>query len=248
VTAPNVDQDPGQVGQLSPTVLDHLDGQLATRRAEREAERKRAAARGGPCSRCGATESWERPGVGGWAGGDQHGAICHSCDGERGGPAGDDREHRARAARLVLGQTSAPPWAGHGSEPAVRYWLDGYLADAFVWFYEAGPGARPGRGAERFAYVTAEHLRDRLYQGREPRPPVLRSRGRRHRCEGCGCKGECWTVQQVGVAAQVHDDGRLSSVARSHFRVTWTCHTCQHQDVEQRPDQLPGVPVAGLVG
>jgi hypothetical protein len=85
-------------------------------------------------------------------------------------------------------------------------------------------------------------------RGREPRPPVLRSRGRRHRCAGCGAKGELWTVEQVGIAAQVGSDGRLSSVAKAHFRVTWTCHTCHHQDVEQRPDQLPGVPVAGLVG
>jgi len=88
VTAPDVDQDPGQVGQLSPAVLDHLDGQLATRRAQREAERKRAAAAGEPCSRCGAVESWERPGVGGWAGGDAHGAVCWSCDRDRGRPLG----------------------------------------------------------------------------------------------------------------------------------------------------------------
>ena len=88
MTAPDVDQDPGQVGQLSPAVLDHLDGQLATRRAQREAERKRAAAAGEPCSRCGAVESWERPGVGGWAGGDAHGAVCWSCDRDRGRPLG----------------------------------------------------------------------------------------------------------------------------------------------------------------
>jgi hypothetical protein len=243
----DVDQDQGQVGQLSPAVLDHLDGQLATRRAEREAERKRAAARGGPCSRCGAVESWERPGVGGWAGGDAHGPVCHACDRDRSGPSGDDREHRARAARLVLGPTPSPSWAGHGAEPAVRYWLDGYLADAFRWWWEV-PGARPGRGAERFGYLTGPELVARLYAGREPRPPVLRSRGRRHRCPGCGCRGECWTVEQVGVSAQVASDGRLSSVTKAHFRITWTCQRCQHQDVEQRPDQLPGVPVAGLVG
>jgi hypothetical protein len=71
--------------------------------------------------------------------------VCHACDTERGGPAGDDRDHRVRAARLVLGQTPAPAWAGHGSEPAARYWHDEYLADAFRWYGET-PGARPGRG------------------------------------------------------------------------------------------------------
>jgi hypothetical protein len=59
--------------------------------------------------------------------------VCHACDRDRGGPAGDDREHRVTAARLVLSETPAPAWAGHGAEPATRYWLDGYLADAFPW-------------------------------------------------------------------------------------------------------------------
>jgi hypothetical protein len=195
--APNeLDQDQDQApGQLSAPVLDALAGQLDQRARERRAEADRERAAGGPCSRCGAVESWETATRGGWAGGDAHGPICHPCDRDRGGPAVDDREHRARAARLVLGQTPAPSWAGHGAEPAVRYWLDSYLGDVFVWFYEAGPGARPGRGPERFGYLTGAELVARLYQGREPRPPVLRSRGRRHRCPGCGCKGECWQAQ-----------------------------------------------------
>ena len=185
--------------------------------------------------------------MGGWAGGDAHGAICHACDRERGGPSGDDRGHRARAARLVLGQTPAPPWAGHGSDPAVRWWHDGYLADAMVWWYEV-PGARPGRGSERFGYLTGPQLVTRLYQGREPRPPTLHSRGRRVRCEGCGCKGECWQVEQVGVSGAMTSTGELSRVARAHFRVTWTCSRCRHVEVEQRAEQVAGVPVAGLVG
>jgi hypothetical protein len=92
--------------------------------------------------------------------------------------AGDDREHRIRAARLVLGSTPAPPWAGHRSEPAARYWHDDYLADVFAWWQETA-GARPGRGAERFGYVTGPELVARLYAGREPHPPKVYSRGRR---------------------------------------------------------------------
>jgi uncharacterized protein (DUF983 family) len=49
------------------------------------------------------------------------------------------------------------------------------------------------------------------------------------------------------VSAPVASDGTVRS-NRAYFRVTWRCHTCGHTDIEQRPDQLPGVPVAGLVG
>jgi hypothetical protein len=241
------DQAPAEVpGQLSPVVLDQLDGQLSTRRAEREAERKRAAAAGGPCSRCGAVESWQAPGVGGWPGCDQHGAICHPCDVERGEPSGDDRTHRIRAARLVLGDTPAPAWAGHGDSPAARWWHDDYLASAMVWWYEV-MGSRPGQGPERFGYLSGPELVARLYQGREPQPPTRYSRGRRHRCPSCGAKGEVWAAEQVGVSAPLTSNGELSRVARAHFRVTWTC-TCGHTDVEERAEQLAGVPVRGPVG
>jgi hypothetical protein len=249
VTAPDVDQDPAATAaaQLDPDAqLDLLDRELARRRAAREAEAKRAKAAGGPCSRCGAIESWERPGVGGWAGGDQHGAVCWPCDWERGGPAGDDREARIKAARLVLGDTPAPPWAQHGDTPAARWWHDPWLADTMVWWYEV-PSARPGRGAERFGYLTGPALVDRLYQGREPRPPVLHSRGRRHKCPGCGVRGEVWTVEQVGVSAPTASDGTVKS-NRAYFRVTWTCRPCGHVDVEQHREQVPGMPVSGLVG
>jgi hypothetical protein len=248
-SGPDVDQDPAAAAarELSPDdQLDLLDRELGRRRAERAVEAKRAAARGGPCSRCGAVESWERPGVGGWAGSDQHGPVCHACAAERGGPAGDDREHRICAARLVLGQTPAPAWAGHGAEPAARYWHDDYLADAMAWWYEV-PGARPGRGAERFGYLTGPELVDRLYEGREPRPPVLRSRGRRHRCPSCQARGQVWTVEQVGVSAPVDQHGEVRP-NRAGFRLTWTCSRCRHADVEYQRDQLAGVPVSGLVG
>jgi hypothetical protein len=171
--------------------------------------------------------------------------VCHAGGRDR-GPAGGDWEHRAKAARMVLGQAPAPVWASHGSEPAACYWRDEYLADAFRWWHET-PGARPGCGPKRFGYLTGPELVAQLYQGREPRPPVLRSRGRRHRCPGCGCRGDCWQVEQVAVAATVGSDGELSRVARSHFRVTWTCWRCRHEDVEQQTARLPGVPVSGLV-
>jgi hypothetical protein len=185
--------------------------------------------------------------VGGWAGSDAHGAVCHACDRDRGGTAGDDRTHRIRAARHLLGSTPAPPWAGHGDSPAARWWHDDYLADAMVWWHEV-PGAPPGRGAERFAYLTGAALVARLYAGREPRPPVLHSRGKRHRCPSCGAKGEVWRVAQVGVSAPVGSDGQPVVAVRAHFRLTWTCSRCRHVESEQRPSQLEGVPVAGLVG
>jgi hypothetical protein len=166
-------QDPSEVAaQLDPDAqLDLLDRELVRRRAERDAAARAARAPGGPCSRCGCTASWERPGVGGWPGRDQHGAICWPCrrDLDR---AGDDREARMRAARAVLGREPAPAWAGHGSEPAARYWHDDYLADAMVWWFEV-PGGRLGWGAERFAYLTGPELVARLYAGRQPRPPKL---------------------------------------------------------------------------
>jgi predicted RNA-binding Zn-ribbon protein involved in translation (DUF1610 family) len=80
-----------------------------------------------------------------------------------------------------------------------------------------------------------------------PRPPVLRSRGRRHRCPSCGAKGEVWTVEQVGVSAPVASDGTVRP-NRAGFRLTWRCSTCRHEDVEYQRDQLAGVPVSGLVG
>jgi hypothetical protein len=90
-----------------------------------------------------------------------------------------------------------------------------------VWWFEV-PAAPPGREGERFGYLSGPKLVARLYQGREPHLPTLYSRGRRVRCEGCGCKGECWQVEQVGVSAATTSTGELSRVARAHFRLTWT--------------------------
>jgi hypothetical protein len=103
-------------------------------------------------------------------------------------------------------------------------------------------------GTERFAYTSAAELLERLYRDSAPRPAKRYSRGRRHRCAGCGCKGDCWTVDQVAVPAAVTSTGELSRVARAHVRVTWTCATCRHQDVERLADQLPDVPVRLATG
>jgi hypothetical protein len=258
VTAPDVNQDPGRVGQLPPDVRRELAAQLAPDLApalaqhqrEVKAADDRAKSKGGPCQFCGTTVSWERPGVGGWL---QLGGapVCHICAADRGGLAGDDREHRIRACDLILGDYPAPPDAGAGPPTVRARWWPDYKADAMRWWFEV-PGARPGQGAKRFAYTTAAELTDRLYrETREQRKraaPVLRSRGRRHRCPGCGARGEVWRVEQVGVSTATTSTGELSTAQRAHFRVTWTCHRCGHIDVERLAEQVPGVPVAGLVG
>jgi hypothetical protein len=113
-------------------VLDALAGQLDQRKSDREAEARRAAAHGGPCAYCGAVESWERPGVLGRWHTDYGRPCCVPCarDGELlGGGIAGDVERRARAIRQVLSQAPAPPWAGHGAEPAARFWYDGPLVE-----------------------------------------------------------------------------------------------------------------------
>jgi hypothetical protein len=75
-----------------------------------------------------------------------------------------------------------------------------------------------------------------------PPEPKRYDRGRRHRCP-CGCKGACWTVEQVGVPAPVSTTGELSRVIGPHFRLTWQCVQCRRQEVETRADQHPDAPV-----
>jgi hypothetical protein len=266
VTTPEA-QDPGvdpATGQLSPVVLDRLAVQLAphitphvtttqqqTAAAERVQEEQEKAHNPRGCVDCGASLSWLAPGKGGW-----HSGRCHVCWLERGGDAGagtDDGDARARACDLVLGTIAPPGWANAvpGVPTVAGRWDVQYKADAFRWFSEV-PDARPAPGAQRFAYVTAEQLRDRLYQGRQPPPLVLRSRGKRHRCPACGCRGECWTVTQVAVAAGTTTTGEPSSARKAGFEVTWTCQgkggSCRHVEVEWHPTQLPGIAVAGLRG
>lgn len=248
MTAPGVDQDPAGLGHLSTPVRRELRRQLAEDEAAERAEANRAKARDDRgCVDCGATLSWLRPGLGGW----HPGPRCHLCWLDRGGDAGagtDDRDARARACDAVLGDIGPPPWATAvpGPPTVAARWLPEYKAQAFRWFSEVS--ARPAPGGERFAYTSAEELRSRLYHGREPPPPKLYSRGRRHRCPSCGGKGECWQVEQVGLSAAVTSTGELSRVSRAHFRVTWTCSRCRYVEVEQRAEQVAGVPVSGLVG
>jgi hypothetical protein len=232
-------------GQLSPAVLDALAGQLDQRRAERAADAEWAKATAETCSRCGARESWLDPrrGRGGWHR-DAKGAICQPCnldmrDFQR--PDGailPDAEYRARVIAELIGPERARwQWAPLLVERAPKL---------LPWFCEV-PGARPGDGPERFAYVDVEDLAASLKA--KPPPPAPRlSRGRRHRCAGCGCRGECWWAEQVAVSAPTTSTGELSRAVRAHFRIRWTCATCRHVDVEQRAEQLPGVPVRGLVG
>jgi len=210
--------------------LDLLDRALARRRAERDAQARRAAAKGGPCRYCGTVESWERPGVGGWlqAAGQ---SVCWSCAHERGGPAGDDRTHRIRAARLVLGQTAAPPWAGHGTTPAARWWHDDYLAAAMRWWHEA-PGARPGRGAERFAYLNGPELVARLYAGREPKPPKLEKGPKCPRCKA----RDRWLVTERPVSGEAYALG--DKISRGYIEVRRVCYgrdgTCRYEPEPER--------------
>jgi hypothetical protein len=230
-----------QTGKISPAVLDELGDQLDQRRAQRRAEAERAKATAeGPCSRCGAVQSWLRPGVGGWHR-DARGPICQPCNLDMrsfqrpDGAIMGDGEHRARVIAELI-----------GPERARWQWPPLLVARArelLPWWCEV-PGAPAG---QRFGYVDREALAASL-GAPPPPPPVLHNRGRKVRCPGCGAKGECWTVEQVGVSTPTTSDGALSVSQRAHFRLTWTCHRCRHVDVEQRADQLPGVPVRGLVG
>jgi hypothetical protein len=219
VTAPDLDQDPAAAAaaQLDPDAqLDLLDRELARRRAERKAAADQAKANGGPCRHCGAVESWERPGVGGWLQAEGQ-PVCHACARERGGPAGDDRAYRIKAARLVLGDTPAPGWAGHGPEPAARYWHDDYLADAMRWWHET-PDARPGRGAERYGYLTGPELVARLYAGREPKPPKLEKGPKCPRCKA----RDRWRVTERPVSGQPYTTGdKISAGYIEVRRVCW---------------------------
>jgi hypothetical protein len=253
MTAPAPDQDQDQdqavdpaTGQISNAVLDAVIDQTDQRRADRAAEGERAKATAeGPCSRCGAGESWLKPGRGGWHR-DAKGPICQPCHldmrafGRPDGAIMSDSEHRAKVIADLIG----PDEARQQYPPL----LLAKAADILAWWCEV-PGARRGQGPERFGYVDLPALLAHpLLHAPPPPPPVLRSRGRRSRCPSCGCKGECWTVEQVGVPAAVASDGTLSQVARAHFRLTWTCHSCRHVEVEQRAEQLPDVPVRLQVG
>jgi hypothetical protein len=235
------DQAAAAAAQLDPDAqLDLLDRELARRRRERDAEGERAKARAYVCSRCGASESW-RAGKGAWWH-DAKGAICSTCDLDRrtfqrpDGPIVSDAEHRARIIAELI-----------GPERARWQWPPLLVARApelLPWWCELPPGAPAG---ERFGYVDREAL-DASLRAPPPPPPTLHNRGRRHRCAGCGCKGDCWAAEQVGVSAPITSDGQRSSVIGAHFRVTWTCAKCRRQEVETRAEQVPGVPVLRLVG
>ena len=250
------DQDQGPAmdpatGLLSPEVRRALAVQLAPdlnvvmpeQKRQEDAAAEHAKAVAYTCSRCGCRESWLAPGKGGWYH-DAKGPICQLCNLDMrefqrpNGAILPDAEYRARVIAELIGPERARwQWAPLLVERAPKL---------LPWFCEV-PGARPGRGPERFAYVDVEDLAASL-KAKPPPPAPLRSRGRRHRCAGCGCRGDCWWAEQVAVSAPTTSSGELSRAVRAHFRIRWTCATCRHVDVEQRAEQLPGVPVRGLVG
>jgi hypothetical protein len=236
--APDHDQAAAAAAQLDPDAqLDLLDRELTRRRRERDAEGERVKARAYTCSRCGAGESW-RAGRGLWFH-DDRGPVCSACDLDRrsfqrpDGAISSDAEHRARIIAELIG----PELARYQWPPL----LVARAPELLPWWHET-PGARAG---ERFAYVDREALAASLHAPPPP-PPKLHSRGRRYRCPGCGARGEVWSGEQVGVSAPTASDGGRSSSLRAHFRITWTCRTCRHQDVEQRPEQHPDLPVRAL--
>jgi hypothetical protein len=247
------DQAPVQVStEALDTWIDLTDARKAERQhADAAAAEQAKAEGGGTCSRCGCPESWEAPGKGGWPSGDHLGPICWPCKRDL-ELAGDDTSHRVMVCDRLLGDLPPPGWASvvPGAPTVAARWETSFKAKAMAWWCET-PRAPVGQGTARFTYTSAEELAASLYeeprQLREQAKASLRSRGRRFRCEGCGTRGGLWQVQQVGVSAPTTSDGELSRVARAHFRVTWTC-TCGHQDVEERAEQLVGVPVSGLVG
>jgi hypothetical protein len=236
------DQAPAEVpGQLSPAVLDQLDGQLAARRADRRVEVDRAKAydpRG--CVDCGSTLSWLRVGVlGGWHQ-TSAGPRCHPCQEARGGNViggADDREARAQAIRVILGTTPAPARAGHGDRPARDFWHDAWLVEraGFRWFSET-PGARPAPGAERFAYTSAAELLARLYP--EPEPPKLE---RGPKCPRCKARDR-WRVTERSVYGQPYTTGdKISPGYIEISRVCWGREgACRYEaEPEQRYEPEP---------
>lgn len=241
--------------------LDTLTGEI-TRRQEATAAAKAAEARRAAewarahrpegCVDCGRSIVWATGKTDPWhpAG---SGSRCHDCYAARLTFAGlpmSDPEARAWAIREVLGDTPAPAFAGHGTRPAADFWGDEWLVEraAFRWFRET-PGAMPG-GEQPWQYTSAAELLERLYSGTRPAPLKLLSRGRRHRCGDCGGKGEIWTAVQTIVPAPTTTDGQPSRTLKAGFKVVWTCWgrggTCRHTEVEERVEQLQGVPVQQL--
>jgi hypothetical protein len=253
MTTPDVHEqahDPaaGLAAALTPDEqLDLLEVELDqrhTRRVAREAAAAdRAKARGGPCRYCGCTESWpRRPGRGRWHQTSDApiywhqtsaGPACVPCWATvqrlGGAAAGDDVEHRAKAARLVLGDTPAPPRAGHGPLPAARFWHDGYLAAAFKWFSEV-PGAQPAQGGQRFAYTSAQELLARLYP-----PPPAPQYERGPKCPRCKTRDR-WRVERRPVDGQPYSNS--DKVVPGYFEVTRTCWgrdgACRYQPEPER--------------
>jgi hypothetical protein len=227
----DVDQAPAEVPPVSDQTVDYLADRLAAGERRREAQRKRDAARGGPCSRCGCLVSWERNqrGVLGRWHSDQHGPICVPCwDDGLAEPSARDVERRARGIRVALGPTPVPARVGpgYGAAPAERWWYDEPLVEragaAFAWWYEAGAPA--GQGEARFAHVDLEAILANLWPERKPQPTV--------RGDKCArCRRRDWYVREVPVSAVPQLIRGTEVTGRPHIRIEKTCANCGH-----RPD------------
>jgi hypothetical protein len=229
-SGPDVDQAPApaEVSAVSDQTVDYLAERMAERKPRREAERKRDAARGGPCSRCGCVVSWERNqrGVLGRWHSDQHGPICVPCwDGGLAEGSARDVTQRAKGIRAALGTTPVPARVGpgYGAAPAERWWYDGPLVEragvAFAWWYEAGAPA--GQGEARFGHVDLEALLANLWPERTPQPTV--------RGDKCAtCRHRDWYVHEVPVSAVPQLIRGTEVTGRPHIRVERRCANCGH--------------------
>jgi hypothetical protein len=236
VTAPNeVDQDQAAAAaaQLDPDEqLRLLSREIKRVDAEDATAAKQAPAHGGPCRYCGATLSWEVPDVvGGWLQTEGQ-PVCWACARERGGPAGDDRAHRVKACDQVLGDILVPDWAPDPGRLCRRAWHEQYKAQAMVWWFEVA-GARPGRGAERYGYISAAELRDdRLYKGRKPQPPKLE---KGPRCPRCRAKDR-WLVTERPVSGEAYTVG--DKISRPYVEVRRVCYgrngACRYEPEPER--------------
>jgi hypothetical protein len=226
--APDQDQAPAQVpAPLAPEVLRELRRQLDQSKRDDDAAAEWAKATAEVCSRCGCRESWLRPGKGGWHR-DQHGAVCHPCDLDRrsfrrpdGAIMGDD-EHRARVIAELI-----------GPERARWQWPPLLVARArelLPWWCEV-PGARPGTGAERFAYVDREALAASL-RAKPPPPPEL---VKGPKCPKCKTRDR-WEVIERPVSGQAYLVG--DKVTPGYIEVRRVCHgdggRCRYEPEPER--------------
>jgi hypothetical protein len=141
--------------------------------------------------------------------------LCHEARGAVLGGA-DDREARTKAIREVLGDTPAPPRAGHGDRPARDFWHDPWLVEraGFRWFSET-VGARPDPSAGRFSYTSAAAIIANLYP--DPEPPKLE---RGPKCPRCKARDR-WQVTERPVSGEAYTIG--DKITRPYIEIRRVC-------------------------